>query len=295
MIEFGLWYLNVMKSMTRYLYLFVFATLIFSQSLVSAKVEAVIGSVPLAKNPNLITAFPVTDLPEIVISRPQYIISYNKERRSPNWVAWMVDKSKLGTSGRSNAFTSDKELEKYLATADPGKHAVTPADYAGSCFDRGHQAPSGDRTDILANNEATFVMSNMIPQTQYLNRMIWEQLEQYTRDLVTKQKKKVYVIAGPIYDQDFGSIGPKMDIKVPSKDFKMIIILDENQTAKDITPTTPTILVVMPNTLQDGSVPVPNSVGCVGLPAASNVAPGKWETYKSNLQDIQKLSGLQFP
>ena len=112
--------------------------------------------------------------------------------------------------------------------------------------------------------------------------------------MITKQKKKVYVIAGPIYDQDFGAIGPKLDIKVPSKNFKMIVILDERQTAKDITAETPTITVVMPNTLQDGGPPVPNTVGCMGLRAANVVQPGNWQMYRSKMTDIEKLSGLKF-
>ena len=187
-----------------------------------AKVETIIGSVELKNNQNLILQLPITDLPEIIISRPQYIISYNKVRRSPNWVSWQLEANQIGGSGRTNLFETDSELESFLKTSHSDKLSVSSTEYVGSCFDRGHQAPSADRSDSTEDNQATFLMSNMIPQTPFLNRVIWEHLEQHTRQIVQTQNKKAYIIAGPIYDEDLGSIGPKSDIKVPSKNFKII-------------------------------------------------------------------------
>ena len=84
-----------------------------------ARIETVIGSQDLQTNPNLPGFFPSVSSNEIIISRPQYIISYNRERRSPNWVAWRVDASKLGTVQRSNHFQLDTELQNYLDSSDP--------------------------------------------------------------------------------------------------------------------------------------------------------------------------------
>ncbi|MBC7464427.1 MAG: DNA/RNA non-specific endonuclease [Bdellovibrio sp.] len=256
-----------------------------------AKVEAVLGSLALKDNPNLATQLPLTNNPEIILSRPQYIISYNKDRRTPNWVAWKLEANQIGATGRSNLFAVDSELENYLSSADPNQHAVTSTDYSGSCFDRGHQIPSADRTDLVVNNEATFLMSNMIPQTPYLNRVIWEHLEQHTRQLVQTENKKVYVIAGPIYDQNFGAIGPKADIQVPSKDFKVIVILDANQTIADITPSTPMITVIMPNTLEDGSNPTIGR-GCSAFATSTLSGSTDWQKYQTTLSEIEKLSGI---
>ncbi len=257
----------------------------------AAKIEVVLGS-PLSKNLNLPGTIPDANSAEIIISRDQYVLSYNKERRSPNWVAWKLEAKQMGTAGRTNDFQSDEDLKKYLVQTQSSYSAVEPSEFSGSCYDRGHQIPSADRTDTSDNNRATFLMTNMIPQTPYLNRVVWEHLEQYTRTLVKQENKNVYVIAGPIYDKDFGKIGPNKDIPVPSKDFKIIIALDASQTFKDITKETPIIAVIMPNTLKDGSVisDTPNSK--CPLFASGMEVIDDWKSYLSTVGEIEAVAGL---
>lgn len=267
------------------------------QSLSYATVETTLGPVQIKNNPNLSIGIPTSENPEIIISRNQYIISYNKVRRNPNWVTWKLDTDEFGTAARTVGFTGDEELVKYLAHASGEKFvAVQPTEYVGTCFDRGHQIPSADRTKNEENNKATFVMSNIVPQTPYLNRFIWEHLEQHTRILVKTQNKKAYIFAGPIYDEDFGAIGPKHDIQVPSKEFKIIFLLDSNQTAAEINANTESIAVIMPNTLEDGSKPqlvAPCSLGA-NAQAVSTSSMNDWEKYKTSVDQIEKLSGIHF-
>jgi endonuclease G len=259
-----------------------------------AKVEVLLGTTPLVGNPNLALSPPENSNDEILISRSQYVLSYNKNRRSPNWVAWKLEANQIGSSGRSNSFAIDNELETYLLKDPLNSQVVTPDEFRGSCFDRGHQIPSADRTDSIENNITTFMMSNMIPQTPFLNRVIWEHLEQYTRNLVQKQGKKAYIIAGPIYDQDFGFIGPNKDIPVPSKDFKIIVVLDQNQSPDDIDANTPIISVVMPNTLQDGSKPLTDINQLCNKSLTSGPADkGDWMKYKTTLAEVERLSGFK--
>jgi endonuclease G len=273
------------------LFLFVLTSLCL-QNITLAKVEAILGPITLKDNPNIALHTPTTSAPEIILSRSQYVISYNKERRNPNWVAWKLEASQMGSSGRSNLFAQDPDLESYLVKAG-GKHATNPAEYKGSCLDRGHQIPSADRTDTVENNDATFLMSNMIPQTPYLNRVVWEHLESYTRYLVHTQGKKIYVIAGPIYDEDFGAIGPHADIQVPSKDFKVILVLNADQTPADIDASTEIISVIMPNTEEDGSHPTFNG-SCHPLTIPHNTDTGDWKKYKTSLAEVERLSGVTF-
>lgn len=262
-------------------------------NLASARIETVLG-LPLDQNSNLAMKAPETYASEIILSRDQYVISYNKDRRAPNWVAWKLEVDQMGRSGRSNNFMMDSELENYLSQTSANKHAVDPTEYRGSCFDRGHQVPSADRTDSSVNNQATFLMSNMIPQTAYLNRVIWEHLEAYSRDLVLRQGKKLYIFAGPIYDQDLGSIGPQSDIPVPSKDFKVIFILNSNQTMNDINADTPKIAVIMPNVLQDGSSPSTNDQGNCETLRTNSTDKKDWMRYITTVGEIERLSGLKF-
>ncbi|MBC7420066.1 MAG: DNA/RNA non-specific endonuclease [Bdellovibrio sp.] len=262
-----------------------------------ANVEIVLGSVDLKNNTNLYTnSLPAMNSSEIIISRSQYIISYNKDLRNPNWVAWKLEDKSIGKSGRSTAFTADVELAKYLKSSTQGlKKPVEVSEYAGFCFDRGHQTPSADRSDKIENNKMTFVMSNIVPQTPFLNRMIWEHLEQHMRNVVHTEHKKAYIIAGPIYDQDFGKIGPHQDIQVPSKEFKVIFLVDTNQSAADIGPNTETIAVIMPNTNPDGSQPSITSP-CLPIAVVLNTASptSDWEKYKTTLNEVEKLSGITF-
>ncbi len=261
--------------------------------------QVVVGNIALERNQNIVT-LPVNlkNVPEILISRDQYLLSFNKERRLLNWVAWKIEASDLGHIGRTNSFDIDHDLENYLNKTS--EHAVSPLDYQGSCFDRGHQCPSADRDDSVNNNQMTFLMSNMIPQTAYLNRVIWEHLEAYTRELVINQGKKVYIIAGPIFDQDFGHIGINNDIPIPSKDFKLIIILDKSQTPADINVNTPMIAVIMPNLLKSGKKPLEDKVELCSNKNLSSAAStsisssiNDWEVYKTTLSEVEKISGFK--
>lgn len=195
--------------------LLILSTFIFYSVVATANIEAILG-IPIKENRNLAGFMPTGEISEIIISREQYVISYNKERRAPNWAAWELEAGQIGNSGRSKFFLVDSELENYLAQADTKYKATDPAEFIDSCFDRGHQVLSADRSDIHENNQITFLMSNILPQTPFLNRVIWEHLEQYTRNLVRTENKKVFIIAGPIYNEDFGSIGPLKNILIPS-------------------------------------------------------------------------------
>lgn len=258
-------------------------TLLIAAETSFAKIEAVLGSVPLAENSNLL-GLPRTKTNEVIISREDYVISYNKERRSPNWVAWKVDAQSLGPAKRLNKFEQDEELQKYLKQDTKAPPAVTPDDYRQSCFDRGHQVPSADRTSSSQSNQATFVMSNMLPQTPYLNRYLWEQFEHHTRELVA-EGKTVYAIAGPVYDQDFGAIGPNNDIPVPSKIFKVLIVKEGDKFR--------TLSVLMPNVLKTGEAPTNKETLCQDSASPNRTAEPEWHKYRRSLADIQKLSGIK--
>lgn len=259
-----------------------------------AKIEAVIGSMELEKNPNLAVMPHLENENEIVISRSQYVISYNKERRSPNWVSWKLEASDLGSVERKNNFFTDYKLQDYLRKHGNGAIAVSTSEFTGTCFDRGHQVPSKDRTDTEENNEKTFITANIIPQTSFLNQIVWDRLEHYSRRLAL-QGKKLFIIAGPVYDEDFGKIGPRKDIPVPSKNFKILFILDKDQTAADINDKTEVISVMMPNVLSDGRKPTESNV-CESKRQMlrNNANTHSWEKYRVSLAEIEKASGMDF-
>ncbi len=62
-------------------------------------------------------------------------------------------------------FHRDREL--------PPAQRADASDYEGSGYDRGHMAPAGDFKRSLPALRATFVMSNVAPQTAQMNRNQW--------------------------------------------------------------------------------------------------------------------------
>lgn len=113
---------------------------------------------------------------QYLTQRPQYAVMYDRSLGTPAWVAWHLGLADLGSTPRGE-FAPDTNLPV-------GYHRVRPDDYTNSGYDRGHLIPSGDRTAIEVDNDATFLMTNILPQTPDSNQGVWADLEIYCRDLV---------------------------------------------------------------------------------------------------------------
>lgn len=189
-------------------------------------------------NPNLRLGNPSnannSDLNNYLLQKPEFVLSYNCTQGRANWVSWRLDSSWLGNTERQDDFRPDEALPD-------GCYAVRPNDYRGSGYDRGHLTPSGDRTNSIASNSATFVMTNMMPQAPANNREVWRELEEYSRDLVAAGKT-LYIIAGGVGQK--GAIA-KSKVTVPESTWKIVVVLDSANEA--ITADTRVIAVSMPN------------------------------------------------
>ena len=171
----------------------------------------------------------------LLLARPQHVISYNRSQGGPNWVAWHLDERDLGDTNRSS-FRPDPLL--------PPSWQIRPSDYKGSGYDRGHVSPSGDHTRTEADNEATFVMSNMLPQAPALNQHVWKDLEDQCRDWA-REGKELYIIAGGVGSQ--GRIG-NGKINVPEACWKIVVVLPRGKgDLGRINARTPVYAVLMPN------------------------------------------------
>jgi endonuclease G, mitochondrial len=222
-------------------------------------------------NPNLLLGNPsnaassIADADNYLMVKSQYALSYNNNKHTANWVSWQLNRSWIGSADRKNDFRPDDALPATWYKARPN-------DYTGSGYDRGHIAPSADRTRNEADNSATFLMTNMMPQVPELNRGVWGDLEEYCRELV-QQGKELYIIAGPVGNQ--GAIGKKEKISVPAKTWKVIAVLDRQGLGlQGITNNTRTIAVIMPN---DSSV------------------KGKgWKSFRVSVRQVERETGLNF-
>ncbi len=174
-----------------------------------------------------------------------YIESYNQDRGEPNWVSWYVSDTSLGSIDRTNDFRNDPGLPA-------GWYEVPATAWSGSGFDRGHNCPSGDRTNTLQANEATFLMDNMIPQAPKNNEQTWAHLEEYGRSLVSAGNE-IYVVMGSYGSGGTGSKGTvttvdEGKVTVPAQIWKVIVVLPKgNNDLGRITTSTRVIAVNTPN------------------------------------------------
>ncbi|HJV78254.1 MAG TPA: DNA/RNA non-specific endonuclease, partial [Paludibacter sp.] len=203
-----------------------------------------------------------------LMEKPQYVLSYNNTKHIPNWVSWHVCLADLGTAKRVDCFRPDPALPKSW-------YHVSPKDYAGTGFDKGHQCPCGDRTSTALNDSATFFMSNMIPQAPNNNRITWEKLEAYSRTLVA-QGNELYIICGVSGQGGTGSKSQASSIGksvvVPAQTWKIIVVLPAK--IQTVTDSTRVIAVLMPNTQS-----------CSGKP---------WYNYRVSVDTLEQLTGYNF-
>lgn len=113
--------------------------------------------------------------------------------------------------------------------------------------------PSADRTNTIANNSATFLMTNIIPQAPDNNQGPWANLENYSRDLVLDEGKELYIISGGYGSGGTGSNDGASTISsgrvtVPDRVWKAILVLDQPGLGiSGVTVNTRVIAVDMPN------------------------------------------------
>ena len=193
-----------------------------------------------------------------------FALSYNRDKAIPNWAAWRISKTELGDFARPNPdpFRPDDRLPK-------GWKRVTPSDYTGSGFDRGHLAPSADRSASVEGMSETFLMTNMTPQTGDLNRGPWQKLEGYLRTLVTRGND-VYIVAG-VYGEK-GKL--KNKVSIPTNDWKIAVVLPTGSPISAINENTRVIAVDMPN--------------------VKGIKNADWQTYRTSVRQIEQNTGYNF-
>jgi endonuclease G len=223
---------------------------------------------PPSSNPHLVLGNPsqaaIANPNNYLIQRNQYALSYSRDRSGLNWASWEVDAAWLGSVRRQDDFRPDGALPA-------GFYQVTPNDYRGSGFDRGHVVPSGDRTNSPRDNSATFLMTNIIPQSPENNRGPWRELEEHGRSLVYQYDHSLHVFAGAYGRQ--GNVGNRA-IAVPSRLWKIIVVYDR---------------------LPDGGLGIGSDtqIIAVDMPNVSGVDPD-WRRYQTSIERIEIATGYTF-
>ena len=170
-----------------------------------------------AGDDRLLTQLVPKDIPQQLLRRVGYVVSYNPETHIPNWVAWQLTESH--TTGpykrKGIEFQEDNEAEGVK---------VNTFDYSRSGYDRGHMCPSGDNKWDKTAQEQSFLMTNICPQDHNLNVGDWNEMENQCRKWA-KRYGQIYIVAGPIlYRQKHKTIGTAR-VVVPEAFFKVVLCM----------------------------------------------------------------------
>ncbi|WP_294586911.1 DNA/RNA non-specific endonuclease [uncultured Bacteroides sp.] len=200
---------------------------------------------------------PLKSTPEQIFYRKGYTVSYNKELKIPNWVAWELSPEKLiERESRTDKFLPDPDL--------PEDEAVTTNDYKGAGMDRGHMCPAGDNRWHWKAMQESFYMTNICPQNHNLNRGDWKELEEACRKWAVAEGK-IYIVCGPIlYKQKHRTIGKQHRITVPEAFFKVILC----------TTSTP-----------------PKAIGFIYKNASGN---HPLDSYVNSVDEVERITGIDF-
>ena len=207
-----------------------------------------------------------------LIARPQYALSYSKNKGTPNWVSWELNESWLGDAHRVGKFAPDEELPANWTR-------IKPSDYTGSGFDRGHMTSSEDRSRSPEDNVQTFLMTNILPQSPDNNQGPWVQLENYCRQLA-RSGKELFIVSGGHGQGGIGKNGLKATlgqgkVLVPAVTWKVILVLDKpNSGVAGVNRDTQTIAVIMPN--------------------KQGIKSDPWIQYQTSVAEVEQLTGYKF-
>jgi endonuclease G len=198
-----------------------------------------------------------------LLVRPQLVTSYDTTRKVPRWSSWALDTTHFGPATRATSFRMDPLLPSSAPQA-------RDSDYVNSGFDRGHLCPSADRTATDADNDATFFLTNVVPQTHTSNAGPWLDLEDEART-IARTGKRLVIIAGPIFGVTRQVIGT--GVEVPLSMFKVAVVLDGAYGPASATSTTKVYAAIVPN---------------------ASVLSGAWRTYQVTVDEVERQTGLDF-
>ena len=136
--------------------------------------------------------------------------------------------------------------------------------------------PAQDRSSKQRDMDATFHLTNVVPQSPACNQHAWERLESYCRTLT--KEHVLYVCCGPHGVGGEGKNGSADEISkgaisvtVPAKLWKVILVLPSE--VAEPRRNTRAIAVIMPN---------------------DQTVDYDWTKYRVSVRDVEKLTGYRF-
>ncbi len=143
-----------------------------------------------------------------------FAVLHSGQSKTPVFVAQRLNKTLVADADekRTNRFYSDARL--------PRDERAELDDYKRSGYSRGHMAPAGDMPTAQAMAQS-FSLANMVPQAIKQNSGPWARIEKDTRSYAQRAQGDVYVITGPVFDDDAATVGNNQ-VRVPSFLYKLV-------------------------------------------------------------------------
>jgi endonuclease G len=210
-----------------------------------------------------------------LMEKPEFALSYNRDRGIPNWVSWHLENAWVGTLTRADTFRPDPAVPSDW-------YRVQPTDYLASGFDRGHMTPNADRDKETSApiNQATFLMTNIVPQAPDNNQGPWAAMENDLRGLLAGNE--IYIVSGGAGTGGVGSNNGTVvntlaggRIWVPAYTWKVALVIPkgDNDVAR-VTASARTIAVIMPN--------------------VQGIRNNAWTNYLKSVDEVEALTGYDF-
>ena len=151
-----------------------------------------------------------------VLERGEFAVGWSPSLRHPVWCAYHVPAVAKHEPGRRPNFTKDRS-----AARSPASSA-----YARTGYDRGHMVPNYAVATRFGEDaqKATFLMSNVAPQSPALNRGVWREVEHRIADLWTARWGEVWVVVGTVPGD--GETLSGSDVEVPSRFYQVVVAQD---------------------------------------------------------------------
>lgn len=168
---------------------------------------------------------------------------------------------------RASTFYTDPLLTAY------GVYQVTTNDYTNSGYTRGHMTQSEQRTQTRADNDTTFLTTNILPQLNELNGGPWADLEDYTNNLARFSRKEIHNVAGGLYAAVPQTLKGEGKVAIPTSTWKIAVVLPYGMGLADVT------------SAEDVQVIV------VNMPNQAGVGQSRWTAYTTTVDALEAATG----
>ena len=162
----------------------------------------------------------IEPVPNQILKREGYRLSYNKTTKCANWVAWKLTKEHTDGVWSRKGLKYIEDLDAEYPRQEVEDWKINPERY-----DHGHMCPAGDNKWSKLAMEQSFLLTNMCPQNRKLNGGDWKELEEKCRDWANKYDE-IYIVCGPIfYNGKNVTIGGYKEIWVPDAFYKVVLCM----------------------------------------------------------------------